>query len=74
MTLMGGIDSEGYKLFKKLFFEAMNAIRKRCSELLLVLNIMKDESDLECFSKFDIDKYYQRFQPALSDDKFKEHC
>jgi len=39
---MGGKDSPDYVEFVDLFCKGMNAIRKRCDELCLILQIMMD--------------------------------
>jgi phosphatidylinositol 4-kinase len=55
VLLMGGKNSDDYHHFVELFCSGMNAIRKRCDELCLILQIMMDESDLECFQHFRIE-------------------
>jgi hypothetical protein len=52
---MGGKHSPLYNLFTDLFCSGMLAIRKRIDELTLILQIMMDGSDLECFKDFKIE-------------------
>ena len=71
---MGGKDSPDYDDFKAMFYNGMVALRKRYKEIILLLEIMMDGSDLECFQNFNMAKFKDRFKPNLSEEKFKEFC
>lgn len=53
----------------------MLALRERVSELCLILEIMMEESDLDCFRYFDLTVFKNMFKPHYTEElKFKEHC
>lgn len=54
VELMEGKNSLDYEQFKDLFCEGMMALRKKGDELCLLLSIMMDRSDLDCFQNFRI--------------------
>ena len=35
---------------------------------------MMEESDLECFQNFRIDKFKERFKPNCTEAKYRLHC
>lgn len=63
---MGGKNSPDYNYFKDLFCSGMGALRKRCDEICLLLEIMMQGSDLDCFQNFNIESFKRRFQCDLS--------
>ena len=74
VDLMGGKISPDYNYFRDLFCEGMMALRKRVDELCLLLEIMSDSSDLDCFQNFKIENFRERFKLKLSEKKYKEYC
>lgn len=53
---MGGKkNNKLYDAFRSLFHQGMAALKAKADDLALILEIMMEESDLDCFKKFDID-------------------
>lgn len=63
LEFLGGKDSKHYKLFCDLFYKGMKALRERVSELCLILEIMMEDSDLDCFKYFDMSAFKNMFKP-----------
>lgn len=63
---MGGKDSTDYNFFQELFCEGMRVIRDKMDELCLVLEIMMENSDLECFRDFRMETFKDRFKPNFT--------
>lgn len=57
VEFMGGKNSADYQFFAELFCEGMRALREKYEELCLVLEIMMENSDLECFKDFKIEAF-----------------
>lgn len=49
-------------------------LRDKMDELCLVLEIMMENSDLECFRDFRIETFKDRFKPNYTQEKFHDHC
>jgi phosphatidylinositol 4-kinase B len=64
---MGGRGSKLYNQFGDLFHKGMNAIRQRADELSLVLEIMMEDSDLECFRNFNLPDFMGQFKRHYSE-------
>mmetsp|Transcript_8429 Transcript_8429/g.22509 ORF Transcript_8429/g.22509 Transcript_8429/m.22509 type:complete len:687 (-) Transcript_8429:517-2577(-) len=54
VELMGGIKSGGFRRFQKLFFKGFLAVRRKASELLLLVRMLVKNSVLPCFAKGEI--------------------
>lgn len=62
VDLLGGKDSDLYKNMVTLFCAGMMSLRKRVEELTLILEIMMEESDLDCFKDFQIEDFKNSFK------------
>ena len=74
VLLLGGKNSPDYNYFVDLFYRGMNAIKQRLDEICLILDIMSESSDLDCFKDFNLAGFRQRLEPNLNDEKFKIFC
>jgi hypothetical protein len=74
VELIGGKESDSYGKFTKLFCEGMMALRKRVEELTLILEIMMEESDLDCFRDFQIEDFKNSFKLHYSEEKYGDYC
>ena len=74
LDLMGGQSSDDYMKFTFLFCEGMLALRKRVDELTLILEIMMEESDLDCFRDFRIEDFRNSFKLHYAVDKYRDYC
>lgn len=74
VLLMGGQNSPDYNYFKDLFCGGMMALRKRSEELCILLSIMMESSDLDCFQNFKIEHFRDKFRPDSDDGKFRKYC
>ena len=54
VELMGGKESDMFKYFKNILWQGLMELRKYVNEFTNILEIMMEDSDLECFEKFDI--------------------
>lgn len=59
---MGGKDSDMFKYFKNILWQGLVELRKYVNEFSSILEIMMEDSDLECFEKFDIAGFQDRFK------------
>jgi phosphatidylinositol 4-kinase len=51
---MDGRNSELFIYFQQMVYKGLSAIRKYAPEIKLILDVMRHESDLTCFTKFDM--------------------
>jgi phosphatidylinositol 4-kinase len=65
---MDGVGSDQYLYWKMLMCKGFLEIRKHVDELVTLLNIMMDGSDLECFENFTIESFKERFKPSIPDE------
>lgn len=66
VDLMDGKDSEMFTYFKSMIFKGIASLQPYAEEFITLLNIMRIESDLPCFYKFDVNQFRQRFEPDAS--------
>jgi phosphatidylinositol 4-kinase B len=69
IQIMGGVDSGMYSYFKILIIQGFTAVRKYVDELCDILHIMKLESKLPCFEKYDEKVFRARFKPSMTDEE-----
>lgn len=50
IDILGGLNSEHFKEFRNLVFDAFDVIRKKADRLLGLVKIMEHESTLDCFT------------------------
>ena len=74
VDLMEGKNSPDYNYFRHLFCEGMLALRRRLDDLCLMLEIMMEKSDLDCFQNFRIEHFREKFKPDESEKRFRDHC
>jgi hypothetical protein len=71
---MGGKDSQMYSYFKVLFIQGFLALKKNVSQLSFLLEIMMKNSDLPCFTNFNLDVFKARFKEKYNDDEVIIFC
>ncbi|ODQ65219.1 hypothetical protein NADFUDRAFT_83264 [Nadsonia fulvescens var. elongata DSM 6958] len=71
VDLMGGIDSEYFKLFKDLMKQAFKVVRKNSESILILVEMMQRDSALPCFSlgPATVEQLKQRFHLGVSDSE-----
>lgn len=69
---MDGKDSDMFLYFKYLLYKGFRAVQNHAEELQLILNIMKYESDMACFEKFDLSQFRERFMENKSESEVNE--
>lgn len=52
IDIMGGFDSPGFELFRKLFKQGFEAARKHSDSLITMVELMQKDSKLDCFVLF----------------------
>lgn len=67
IELMGGLDSHLYSYFKSKILQGFIAIRKHVDLFSNILEMMKMESKLPCFEKYDERVFRSRFTPNMTD-------
>lgn len=63
-----------YDTFRTLFYQGMAALRDKLDELILILEIMMEDSDLDCFKKFNLEVFKEPFRLDLSNKDFEQYC
>ena len=64
---MGGRGSEMWTYFKVLLWKGFLEVRKYVNEIVYLVEIMREGSDLPCFYKFDLDQFRERFMEYKTD-------
>jgi phosphatidylinositol kinase/protein kinase (PI-3 family) len=67
VELMGGLNSEKFTYFKLLMWKGFMELRKYADSICYLLQIMMEESDLPCFSDFNINIFRSRFKENYSE-------
>ncbi|EGR34193.1 phosphatidylinositol 4-kinase, putative [Ichthyophthirius multifiliis] len=65
VQLMGGKNSDLFKYFKNIVFMGFQELQKYVDEIVFLVEIMMEQSDLPCFYKFDIGTFRERFKENL---------
>ena len=66
---MDGKNSEMFLYFKQKLYNGFVCLRKHVEDFITILEIMKHESDLPCFEKFDIKAFQERFMTNISENE-----
>jgi phosphatidylinositol 4-kinase len=64
---MGGRDSEMWTYFKVLLWKGFLEVRKYVNDIVYLVEIMREGSDLPCFKAFDLDQFRERFMEYKTD-------
>lgn len=72
IQLMGGKDSEMWTYFKALLWKGFFQVRKHVNDIVYLVEIMREGSDLPCFQKFNLEKFKERFLETKSDKECME--
>ena len=59
--------------FKQKLYRGFAALQKHADEFLEMLNIMRYESDLPCFEKFDAKVFRDRFMEHHTHEEVEHH-
>jgi len=76
IEIMGGVDSESFLEFKRLFREGFEAARKHCDRLITLVELMQKDSSLPCFATLRDQTAVQlreRFQPSLTQSSIGDY-
>lgn len=65
--IMDGKKSEKYALYKELMFQGFTALKKVVDDIITIIQIMMEDSDLPCFEKFDLEEFRGRFFEKSTD-------
>jgi len=71
--MMGGPNSNTYTYFKLQLTKGFMELRKHVEELVYLIQIMVEGSDLACFEKFDLQEFKERFRERSTDEEAVEH-
>lgn len=69
IDIMGGFDSAGFELFRKLFKQGFEAARKHSDSLVTMVELMQKDSKLDCFVLFGentVNHFRERFCLGLT--------
>lgn len=69
IELIGGRDSNMFMYFKILIMQGFMELRKNVDSIRNLLEIMMNESDLPCFSEFNLDQFCSRFEEKSTDNE-----
>lgn len=67
VDLMNGIDSDLFGYFRTLLIRGLLELKKHVYDLSYLLIILSRESDLPCFSNFDVNLWKSRFMEIATD-------
>lgn len=67
LELMGGKESNMFLFFKMLVFKGFLELRKHTDDLIYLITIMMDDSDLPCFTGLDINDLRAKFMEKCTD-------
>ncbi|TCD71888.1 Phosphatidylinositol 4-kinase pik1alpha (PI4-kinase)(PtdIns-4-kinase) [Steccherinum ochraceum] len=76
IEVMGGVDAEPFREFKKLFREGFDAARKHCDRIVTLVELMQKDSTLPCFAALGeqtANQLRERFQQGLTQSAVEEH-
>ncbi|GJE90828.1 kinase-like protein [Phanerochaete sordida] len=76
IEVLGGIESDAYKEFKRLFKEGFDAARKHCDRIVTLVELMQKDSTLPCFTALGEGTAQQlrdRCQQGLTQAAAEEH-
>lgn len=59
---MGGLNSDFFSYYKDLLFMGFQAVMPYVEEIVFLICIMQEKSDLPCFKNFDINVFINRFR------------
>ena len=65
---MGGLKSDYFSYYKDLLFMGFQAIIPYVDEIVFLIQIMREKSDLPCFRNFDLSVFVNRFREDLKDN------
>ncbi|TFY82621.1 hypothetical protein EWM64_g1386 [Hericium alpestre] len=76
VEVLGGVNGEPLREFRRLFREGFEAARKHCDRIITMVELMQKDSALPCFAAFGEQTAVQlreRFQQALTHSFVAEH-
>ncbi|KAF9652874.1 kinase-like protein [Thelephora ganbajun] len=76
VEVLGGVDSEHYREFKRLFKDGFEAARKHCDRIVTMVELMQKDSSMPCFTALGEQTAVQlreRFQQGLTHSLVAEH-
>ena len=66
---MGGKESNMFLFFKMLVFKGFLELRKHTDDLMYLITIMMEDSDLPCFLNLDITALRMKFMEKCTDNE-----
>lgn len=69
MTLIGEEKSSMYTYFQILLVKGFVAVRKHIDEICDLFDIMRKQSPLPCFEKFDLQSFKDSMKPNMKDEE-----
>ncbi|EGR28337.1 phosphatidylinositol 4-kinase, putative [Ichthyophthirius multifiliis] len=73
VQLMHGRDSEQFGYYKTLMVRGFMELKKHTKSFVNIIQIMMEQSNLQCFSEFDIVQFKERFGEKFTDKEFIEY-
>ncbi|KZT26458.1 kinase-like protein [Neolentinus lepideus HHB14362 ss-1] len=76
VEVLGGVDSEYFREFRRFFREGFEAASKHCDSIITLVELMQKDSSLPCFAALGeqtANQLRERFQPALTHSLVQEH-
>ena len=71
VELMGGKNSNTFTYYKVLMMQGFIELRRHSENIQVMLEIMMKESDLPCFTEFNLVEFMARFQIQCTDLEVK---
>ncbi|EIN07346.1 hypothetical protein PUNSTDRAFT_144847 [Punctularia strigosozonata HHB-11173 SS5] len=76
VDVLGGVDGDGFKEFRRLFREGFEAARKHCDRIVTMVELMQKDSNFPCFAALGEQTAVQlrdRFMPTMTHTLVGEH-
>lgn len=70
--MMNGKNSDFFRYFKSLLLKGLTALQKEVEEIVTIIEMMMEDSDLPCFEKFDLKEFRARFYENATDNEVLE--
>lgn len=68
---MGGLQSNMFLYFKILLMKMFIELKKHADDMINLIEIMTQDSDLPCFYKFDLKEFRSKFLETSTDQEVK---
>ncbi|CAK67262.1 unnamed protein product (macronuclear) [Paramecium tetraurelia] len=73
IDLMNGRNSDLFLYYKNLMYRGFKALQGYVDEIIMIIEVMMQDSDLPCFERFDIKEFRDRFKEEANDEELQKY-